>query len=135
MNKLREETNPNALARLYAEAERVLAAMAEAGAKRLDANLAAGPRSGVHYRHLPRRSSAPGEYSQEQSGRLRGMVRHGKLGFLRYYYGLVPRGRAEALQALAQEFGRPGMVGRANVTRTALDARTRTEMVEAGRRA
>lgn len=49
----------------------MLEAAADEGANVLDKHLKAGARSGVKYRRLPRRSSAPGQYPQEQSGELR----------------------------------------------------------------
>jgi hypothetical protein len=35
----------------------------------------ASPKSGIHHPGLPRRSSAPGEYPANQSGKLRGSIR------------------------------------------------------------
>lgn len=49
----------------------LLDAAAEEGANVLSENLKAGGRTGRKYPRLPRRSSAPGEYPQEQSGTLR----------------------------------------------------------------
>lgn len=134
--KVTVKPNPSALAQLYAEADKKLAAMAEAGADALRENLSAGSRSGVQYPSLPRRSSAPGQYSQEQSGTLKGMVESGQSGPLKHWFGLVPKGTAERAEALAQEFGAPrnGLVGRANVRRTALDSRLHRQMVAVARR-
>ncbi len=121
--------NPNILAQLNAEAQKIVLKMAEVGADALESNLSAGSRSGVQYPTLPRRSSAPGEFSQLQSGRLQGMVQSGPTAD-GAYFGLVPRSTDEREQALAQEFGAPrnNLVGRANVRRTAMDSRTHAKM-------
>lgn len=136
-SQLKVEDNPNALKELYAEVDRVLAAMAEAGADQLSDNLSAGSRSGVFYPSNPRRSSASGEFSQEQTGQLKGMVGSGQLAPLSHYFGLEPGNSDETKQAKAQEFGAPSnnLTGRANVTRTSLDSKTHRRMVTAGSRA
>jgi hypothetical protein len=130
MLKVTERKNPNALAQLQELVDGVLLDMAEVGADDLRSNLSAGSRSGVHYAGQTRRSSAPGEYSQEQTGGLRGMVGSGMLEPGSAYFGLEPENEAEREEALAQEFGAPrnNLVGRANVRRTALDSRTQARM-------
>ncbi len=125
-----ERKNPNALLELQRLIDGTLLAMAEVGADDLRENLSPGPRSGVHYPNNPRRSSAPGEFSQLQTGRLRGMVKAGLLTPGRAYFGLVPNGADEREQAEDQEFGNPGnrLIGRANVRRTAYAPRTQARM-------
>ena len=117
--------------------ERVLSAAATAGENNLRRNLSAGPRSGYHYAGQPRRSSSPEEYSQEQQGTLKGMVKSGPLGDGRYFFGLVPQGSEQAKQAREQEYGAPekNLEERANVRRTAAESTTRRDMQEAVRRA
>lgn len=137
MIKVTETFRRDPLALIQEALDKVVLASADKGGDALRRNISAGARSGVHYPSLPRRSSSPSEYSQEQSGRLVGMVESGSLGQGQAFFGLVPRGRDEEEQALAQEFGAPknNLAARANVRRTALDARTRAEMVEAGKSA
>jgi hypothetical protein len=136
MLKVTERKNPNAMAQLEALVDGILADMAEVGAEDLRGNLSAGPRSGVHYAGQPRQSSAPGEYSQEQTGGLKRMVSSGMLEPGAAYFGLEPENEAEREEALAQEFGAPrnNLVGRANVRRTALDPRTQSRMKAAAQR-
>ena len=124
-----ERRNENALAQLEQLAQSVTLKMADIGADELRTNLSAGPRSGRQYPNLPRRSSAPGQYSQEQSGRLKGMVQSGKTDN-GAYFGLVPKNAAEREEALDQEFGNPknNLVGRANVRRSAMSAKTLSRM-------
>lgn len=126
-----ERENPNALDQVYAEVDKVLAAMREVGAERLDRNLAAGGRSGVHYAGQPRTSSAPGEFPQEQRGVLRSMVASGQSGLLEHWFGLDPKGKEQTEQALALEMGAPrnNLVARAPVRRTASDPSVHAEMV------
>ncbi len=134
--KVTERKNPNALAQLQELVDGALLDMAEVGAEDLRGNLSAGPRSGIQYPSLPRRSSAPGEFSQEQTGGLRGMVGSGMLEPGAAYFGLEPETIADAEEALAQEVGAPrnNLVGRANVRRTALDSRTQSRMKAAAQR-
>lgn len=129
MIKVTERKNYAALALLETTLEAALAAAAEAGAKALDGNLAAGARSGVHYPGMPRRSSARGEYSQEQTGNLRSMVGTARVSSREYVFGLFPRSVADAQQAMAQEYS--PVSGRANVRRTANDVATRRGMEQA----
>lgn len=134
--KVVEKQNPNVLSELQALVESVLLDMAEVGADALRENLSAGPRSGRQYPNLSRRSSAPGEFSQQQSGGLRGMVNSGMQGPNAAYFGLEPRSPADREQALAQEFGAPrkNLIGRANVRRTALSSLVHRRMIDAARR-
>ncbi len=124
-----KDNTTQVIALLEAEAQKYLVKVADVGADVLRENLSAGSRSGVHYPTLPRRSSAPGEYSQLQSGRLQGMVESGP-NATGAYFGLAPNGADETEQALGQEFGAPrdNLIGRANVRRTAYDSRTHTRM-------
>lgn len=113
--------NPAGLAQIQAQLKEVKAVTAEAFAEQLRDNLSAGPRSGVQYADLPRRSSAVNEYSQEQHGTLKGMVKAGE-----DWFGLAPEGADERKQAEDQEFGDGDrLVGRANVRNTAGDARAK----------
>ncbi len=134
--KVTERRNPNALSQLQELIDGALLDMAEVGAEDLRTNLSAGSRSGVHYAGQARQSSAPGEYSQEQEGNLKGMVGSGMLEPGAAYFGLEPETEEEREEALAQEFGAPrnNLVGRANVRRTALDSRTQARMKAVRRR-
>jgi hypothetical protein len=136
MLKVTERRNPNALAQLQDLIDGVLLNMAEVGAEDLRGNLSAGPRSGVHYAGQPRQSSAPGEFSQEQTGALKRTVGSGMLEPGSAYFGLEPETEAEREEALAQEFGAPrnNLVGRANVRKTALDSRTQSRMKASAQR-
>lgn len=129
--KVVERRNSNALAMLEALVDGVLADIADVGKDAWRDNVSAGPRSGVHYAGQPRVSSAPGEYSQEQTSTLKNMIESGKLGPLEHFFGPVPQNRAEEEEALAAEFGAPrnNLVGRANGRRTALDSRVHARMV------
>jgi len=133
MAESRFDPNPAALAALDAQFDEAMRAAAEAGAEQLRDNLSAGGRSGTQYPQLPRRSSAPGEFSQEQSGRLKDMVDHGQHAPASAWFGLAPRSADELGEAKGQEFGNPdgSLVGRANVRKTALDSRTHKRMNEA----
>jgi hypothetical protein len=137
MAESRFDPNPVALAALTAQLDEAMAAAAEAGAEQLRDNLSAGARSGVQYPQLPRRSSSPGEYSQEQSGQLKGMVDHGQHAPASAWFGLAPQNADELGEAKGQEFGNPenSLVGRANVRKTALDSRTHKRMNEAVKKA
>lgn len=134
--KVTERKNPNALAQLQELVDSVLLGMAEVGAADLRANLSAGSRSGVQYPSLPRRSSAPGEMPQEQSGRLKGMVGSGMQESGSAYFGLEPNGNDEREQALALELGAPrsNLIARSPIRRTALDPRTQSRMKAAAQR-
>jgi hypothetical protein len=133
MAESRFDSNLAGLAALAAQLDKVPIAAAEAGADQLRDNLSAGGRTGVQYPQLPRRSSAPGEYSQFQSGRLQGMVDHGQHAPGEAWFGLAPRNADELGEAKGQEFGNPegSLVGRANVRRTATDARAHRRMNDA----
>ncbi len=124
-----KDNTQSALAQLEALAQGVTLKMAEVGAEVLRENLSAGGRSGTQYPGLPRRSSAPGEFSQEQRGVLKGMVQAGKTDD-GAYFGLVPKNPDELEQALAQEYGAPrkSLVGRANVRRSAFSPQTHARM-------
>lgn len=61
-------------AALIADLEPRLERAGDQFAGALDENLAAGERSGIHWSGMPRRSSAPYEYPQEQTGQLRSGV-------------------------------------------------------------
>ncbi len=122
--------NPNILAQLNAEAQKVVLKMAEVGADALRENLSdTGGGRGVKYASLPNRSSAPGQYPIKQSGRLQGMVESG-LTADGAYFGLVPNGADEREQALALELGAPrqNLIARAPVRRTAMDSRVHARM-------
>lgn len=67
-------SNPNLKAELIKDLSPRIQHAAEAGAAVLRENVSAGARSGVHYPNLPRRSSAAGEFPQEQEGDLRASV-------------------------------------------------------------
>ena len=127
--QIKETRNPNALAQLEALAQSVTLKMAEVGADVLRENLSAGSRSGRQYPDLPRRSSAPGEMPQEQTGELKGMVESGKTEN-GAYFGLVPKSAAQREKALNLELGAPSqnLIARAPVRRTALDPRTLAKM-------
>ncbi len=124
-----KDNTAQVIAQLEAEAQKFLLKMAEVGADALRENLSAGSRSGVQYKSLPRRSSAPGEMPQEQSGRLKSMVESGPTAD-GAYFGLVPNGTDEREQALALELGAPrqNLIARAPVRRTALDSRVHARM-------
>jgi hypothetical protein len=136
MLKVTERKNPNALAQLQELIDGALLDMAEVGAEDLRRNLSAGNRSGVQYPSLPRRSSAPGEMPQEQSGRLKSMVVSGVLEPGVAYFGFEPDGHDEREQALALELGAPrnNLIARAPIRRTALDPRTQSRMKAAAQR-
>lgn len=121
---------PNAAAIIAKQLERPVESAAAAYADKLSDNLAAGSRSGVQYPGLPRVSSAPGEYQQEQSGSLRDAVgvrdTPDPLRKQAGFFGL-PQDRLDHA-----EYGRVG--GRAPLTRTAQDNETREAMLKAARK-
>lgn len=133
MVEVTEKRNANALPQLLRLLGNAAEAAAWEGAYALDRNLAAGARSGKHYRGARRRSSAPGEYSQEQEGTLRRMVGARRVDDTLSVFGLFPRGPKEVVEAKVQEDGAPrrNVRGRGNVRRTALDANTRRKMAQA----
>ena len=134
-----ERKNPNALALVEAEADRIIAAMAEAGALRLYDNLDASTsdRTGTHYAGQPRPSSTPTQMPQEQDGNLQRMVDHGRVGPLQHAFGLYPQTAEQRAQAEAMEQGAPriNVIARAPVLRTALDSRTHADMRGAAQKA
>lgn len=131
--------NPGALAQLYAEADKKLAAMAEAGAMALYEALdeSTSVRTGEHYSGQPRRSSKPHEMPQKQrrSGGLQDMVDYRQTGSLQHVFGLFPENAEERIQAKAMELGAPraNIVARAPVRRIGLDSRTHRRMIDAAR--
>lgn len=121
---------PNAAAIIAKQLTGPVERAAKAYADQLSDNLAAGSRSGVQYPSLPRQSSAPGEFQQEQSGSLRDAVgvrdTPDPLRKQAGFFGL-PQDRLNNA-----EYGRVG--GRAPLARTAADNKTRTDMLTAARK-
>jgi hypothetical protein len=62
--------NPQGIAQVRDRIRQAIEEASLAAAEQLDENTSAGSRSGRQYPRLPRRSSAPGEYPQEQFGNL-----------------------------------------------------------------
>ncbi len=77
-------------------------------------NISAGPRSGIHHPGLPRISSAPDEYSQEQSGGMRSRVESWQVG-----EGRKAGIRDTTAQDFTQALGSSTVSARANMQRTA----------------
>ena len=67
--------NPNLEAELLARLQPVGDAVADELAQSVKDNVSAGSRSGRQYRSSPRRSSAPNEYPQEQTGDFKDSIR------------------------------------------------------------
>lgn len=61
---------PGALDFITADLDQRIGTGAAVAAEVIREHIQAGPRSGVHWPDMPRRSSAPGEYPQEQTGDL-----------------------------------------------------------------
>lgn len=85
MIEIRE--NPNFLNELEVDVGVGLGLAAKSAASALAERISAGGRSGRHYDKYPRRSSAPGEYPQEQFGDLRNSVDSVQSGTAEYMVG------------------------------------------------
>ncbi len=124
---------PTAKATITALLAKPVAAGAEAYAERLRDNISAGNRSGVKYKALPRQSSSPSEYPQEQSGQLKDSVdarpTSNPLVAQAGFFG----GNQE--QAKALEFGSVNMAERAPLQRSADQPETRQAMLTAAQKA
>jgi hypothetical protein len=129
---MREFTpNPDFAKQLAASVDAVASRAAEASADELRKNVSAGARTGIHYPWMPRRSSAPGEFPQEQSGSLLDSVGvanprfHPGLQEFEYAVGFF----GEDMEKLQQlEFTGPGR--RAPLTMTVMSAATYEAMAE-----
>ena len=134
---MREYTpNPDFTKQLAASVDSVVNRAAEASADQLRENVSAGARTGIHYPWMPRRSSAPGEFPQQQSGNLLESVGvanprfHAGLQEFEYAVGFF----GEDMQKLEElEFTGPGK--RAPLTMTMLSADTYERMSEGLKRA
>jgi hypothetical protein len=94
----------------------------------LEENLSAGSRSGTQYPSLPRRSSAPGEYPQEQTGQLiSGVFVEPTADPLVFEVGIED----DAGKLMGLEFEAPSQGGRAPLRRTITDAKTHQRVREA----
>lgn len=114
------------IAMLTAQLKEVKAVTAEVYAEQLRDNLSAGPRSGRKYPDLPRQSSGPGEFSQEQSGNLKSMVYADEDSF-----GFAPRNAEDREQVFDQEFGDGDrLAGRANLRRTATEPKAKAQALQ-----
>lgn len=75
---MRGQANANALTNLVANFRRGVMGGGAAAVRiitdRARQGMQEGPHSGFHYRSLPNRSSAPGEYAANQSGRAMGSI-------------------------------------------------------------
>src|SRR5690348_2327837 len=91
-------------------------------------HLAAGPRSGVHWPELPRRSSAPGEYPQEQFGPLRASIGHDHVGGTTWEAGAIHNPPEEAAKL---EFSPVSEGGRPWLSRAMEDPETHEVMLRA----
>lgn len=85
MIELRE--NPNFLNQLEVDVGISVGLAASSAVDSLADRISAGGRSGRHYDKYPRRSSAPGEYPQEQFGDLRSSVDSIQSGTAEYMVG------------------------------------------------
>lgn len=106
----------------------------EAGAEILRRNLSAGPRGGVHYPGMPRRSSAPNEFPQEQFGNLRGAVNWAATADpLTIVVGVInhPKMADNALAALEYGNSRGNLQGRNYMSQTFEAPETMRAMLEA----
>lgn len=121
--------NPQGLALMRARIQQAIDEASLAAAAQLDENTSAGPRSGIHHAGLPRRSSSPDEFLQEQSGDLNDSidVRDGgdlrnRVGFHEAPYSVNVLG--------ALEFGNKAgtLEGRKSLTRTFESEETRQRM-------
>ena len=117
----------------FSGVEEIIRQKVEAAAKtaedQLRQNLSAGSRSGRQYPNLPRRSSAPDEYPQEQFGDLKNKVgRQTSDDGLEQEVGVFDE---DAGKLFGLEFGDSQKQGRAPITRTA----NSTELRDAIRRA
>lgn len=126
--------NPQGLAQMQARIRQAIDEASLAAAEQLDENTSAGSRSGRKYPSLPRRSSSPDEFLQEQSGALNDSIDVIEKTDLRNSVGFVNAPYSvDTLGAL--EFGnRAGTLeGRKSVTRTFESEETRERMREAAR--
>lgn len=112
-----------------------LDAAAEEGREVLEENLSASTsqRTGEWYKGQPRRSSAPGQYPQEQTGNLRSMAAVEHISSTQVDFGLYPASVQDAQQAMALEVGAPrnNLVARAPVYRTFIAPETHQRMMDA----
>jgi hypothetical protein len=127
--------NPAGLAQMRARIAEAIQEAALAAGLQLEENVSPGPRSGHKYPQLPRRSSAPSEFLQSQSGDLLASVdvRDGAHEFQkRPGFHDAPYG-TDVLGAL--EFGnRAGtLAGRKSTTRTFESPETHQKMRDAAK--
>jgi hypothetical protein len=112
-------------AALEAHLGETLAAAASAAYSVLDANIARGERSGIQHPELPYRSSAPGEFPQEQFSALRNSLGIEPAGPLAIEVGSVNNPPPEAFDL---EFRDERRGGRPWLSRTMEDPATWEEM-------
>jgi hypothetical protein len=94
---------------------------------RLEQNIQAGERSGIHHPENPRQSSAPGEYPQEQTGDLLNSLDFRVISNTRVEVGAInnPPEYAVDLETFPEDQG-----GRRFLTRTVEEAETRDAIRE-----
>lgn len=84
MFKVKFEQNPALRSTMQGQLQRALDEATLAAAARIERKISKGPRTGKQYRDKfhPRRSSAPGEYPQEQLGALKRSVNYSQISSL-----------------------------------------------------
>lgn len=96
MFKLEESKTFNA--ELSNDLAEIIELAAFGAALQLDENISAGKRTGRKYSKYPRVSSAPGEYPQEQFGKLRRMIQHNRHEAVSSIVGFFPNNEDERKQ-------------------------------------
>lgn len=108
--------DPKGMARLERLLKSVVEEGARTGAKTLK-EFSSQSGGGIHWDHLPNRSSAPGEYPAKQTGTLLRKIQMRKVSFMEARYGIVKAGEAQ----FNLEFFPTSMGGRAPLKKSAHD--------------
>jgi hypothetical protein len=107
---IRVVPNPKLEQELQAHVTKGLEEAALAAAVELERRISKGPRKGKHYRDVkhPRRSSAPGEYPQEQLSELKGSVYSSQASALEFEVGFSGDQELVDKVLYLEYFGEPG---------------------------
>ena len=129
MAKVTSTPRPDYEARINADLRRVPPAAAEAFALTLyEALDSEAHGKGVHYPHLPNRSSTPMQLPVKQSGDLQNDVDYGPYDELTWWAGLKPKSAERIRIDRTLEYGSAEIAYRAPVRRIGVDRRTLANM-------
>lgn len=103
VSMLRFEESKTLVSDLNNDLAELIELAAFGAALQLDDNISAGNRSGTKYRKYPRRSSAEGEYPQEQFGKLRRMIQYERGEGTSSEVGFTPKNSKEERQLIYLE--------------------------------